>query len=236
MSILINKNGADLFVVSKAAWLTMNTRAEKVLAGTLVSKDVEKEIAVYPKLLSSCELWQKNTFPQLIIQAERMSLYAWSAAEDFKDLNAKIKLVEGNSLPENLQFETAKKLATLKRNTMLLATSFSIEENQLSDFITYNKVFDKEWMAYVEKSGSKLVSNALDSDIQAVEKALSGLKGTWISLSNDLSNAMKVPIDITLPFIESLNIDAAVIQWDSMVHEAKAFVSMAGTQEELLQS
>ncbi len=233
MSILINKNGADLFVISKAAWSAMNTRVGEVLAGTLIPKAVVKEISVYPKLLSSCDLWKNTTFPQLISQSERMSLYARTAAEDFKDLNAKVKLVKGTSLPKNLQLETVKVLSTLQRNTMLLATGFETIESQLSDFLTYNKACDKALMAYVEKSGSSLALNSLESDIASFEKALSGLKGTWMALANDLSNGMKAPIDVTLPFIESLNIDAAVIQWENIVQEAQAFPSMAQRQEEL---
>jgi len=226
MSILINENGADLFTIPNESWVVINQWVGEIFTGRGFVPVLTKVLPAYPAGLKSCELWTTKTYPQLILQSEKLSTYAKQAIDDFSDLNTKVKSIRETPVPVAIQHQTIAVLDALIKRTAPLAKDFSILENQLSDFLTANIQLRKQMDTEIEAA-------FFEKETLVFEQALRRLNGTWLALYDDLRNVNSTPIDPTLPFIESLNIDAAIIQWENIQKEAEAFPIMAVNQEEL---
>lgn len=232
MSVLINENGADLFRVPVAAWSSIISRVREIFTGTVFTKLLSEIIPVYPELLAACHLFKETTFPGLIQEAVKLSAYAREAIADFSTLNAKVQSISGTTVPMDIQNQTIELLKALQERTSPLATSFSILETQLNDFISLNVQYGQEVHALVQRDNLPILPD-IEQEIKTVQNALFRMNGTWMSLSNDLENVLRTPIDLTMSFMEALNIDAAIIEWKSIQEETAAFSSVVKEIEAL---
>ncbi len=232
MSVLINENGADLFRVPVATWSSIISRIREVFTGTVFTKLLSEIIPVYPELLAACHLFKETTFPGLIQEAVKLSAYAREAIADFSTLNAKVQSISGTKVPMDIQNQTIELLRALQERTSPLAISFSTLETQLNDFLSLNVQYGQEVHALVQRDNLPILSD-IEQEIRTVQNALFRISGTWMSLSDDLENVLSTPIELTMPFMEALNIDAAIIEWKSIQEETAAFSSVVKEIEAL---
>ena len=100
---------------------------------------------------------------------------------------------------------------------------------ELRIFLTANKVVDAE-IALNKKILDSFWA-PLGIIITNVEAAAGAVTGTWLAILDDLKNTVASDLNVTLPFIESLDIDAALIAWQDIKSEAAAFPANMSNQE-----
>lgn len=223
---------SNVYAIPTANWTAINKRVGAVLSTVNVEGFMTQLLPQYPALMSASQFWQQSTFNSLITQSQALYNYANTAIGNFNTLNRNVQAVQqqGSSIPGELQQETIQVLQALKTATDPLAASFNSLFTAVQTFLTANEVVDAEIALVKQRFGS--FWGPLGDTIQTVEQSIGLVTGNWQAITDDLKNAIVSPVSVDLPFIESLNIQAAIVSWQSVQAEAGAFAgNVAGQQQ-----
>ena len=232
MLSLASSSVSRLFTIPAIDWTVINKRVGLVIDTSRIGSTIAAVLPAYPALLADSLLWKSETFQGLINKSELLCSYSAGAITSFSNLNNKVKQVidTGADLNEELKSETAAVLQQLSTDTAPLAAAFQTLSGEVLAFLDNNKAID----AQIASNKSKLGSfwQPVGEVITNLEQAAGLVTGEWQAILDDLVNARVSPVDITLPYIESLNIDAAIVCWTNVQSEAAAFPQIVAGQEQ----
>lgn len=227
---LVSDSIGQLYRVPAQDWAQVKSRVHFVVQvpqGTWIAGLVTRLLPGFPALLASCTTWQQHTLPALHTQAQAVADYAATAIGNFTTLNEAVKASGGGSgpVPDALRQQTLTLLQKLASDTVLMNGSFGEVSGQLLTFWNDNITVDAQIAAHQEQLGQLWPSIA--ASLAALEQASGRVTGEWQALANDLTFTLASPIDVTMPFLESLNLDAALVSWRNVQAEATAFPAIA---------
>jgi hypothetical protein len=232
MPELSNSNVVSIFTIPASDWTVINKRVGLVLEIAPIQQTIITYIPSYPVLLQSSTLWEQITFTALITQSGLLAAYAATAITNFSSLNDAVKKISDPAakVPADVQQQTATLLRQLSADTAPLVSAFNTISGQVLQFLNNNEVVDGQIAAHKGQLGTFWAP--VGDVINALENAAGLVTGTWSAIRDDLANAIVLPVDVTMPFIESLNLDAAIKSWQTIQAEAIAFpVTVAGQQQ-----
>lgn len=225
---LANHSTAQLFSIPAEDWTAINQRVGEVLYVKNIQAYITQYLPGYAALLNSSQVWKDNTFNGLVSEATNIANYAATAITNFNRLNEQVKQINGNTVPDDLKNETIRLLNDLASSTTPIAAASTNLSNQVHTFLTDNQVIDGQMAKNKDRLG--IFWEPLGAIINALEDAAGQVTGTWQAIATDLNNAITSPIEVTMPFIQSLSINAALVSWQKLQEEASAFPSMAQNQ------
>jgi hypothetical protein len=229
MSKLVNDSVTSLFTISTSEWTSINQRVGVVLAAEAIASIISSDLPSYPALLTSSKLWESNTFNGLISESSVISTYADNSITNFMSISDSIKKVTGNDVPVALQTQLKNALKQLVTDTTPIVNTSTVLSTELGVFLKDNQLIDNEIALNKDALGSFWAP--IGASIEALESAAGTVTGSWRAILDDLNSTVTKDIDVTMPFIESLEIDAAIISWQSIKTEATAFSSKVAGQE-----
>lgn len=231
MTSLANNAVAQIFAIPASDWTVINTRVGEVLAASKIQSYITPYLAGYPALLTSSLLWKSDTFYGLIHMSASLASYASTAINNFDNLNQAVKKLINNglSMTDAVRLQTTTVLKQLADDTKSMSVQSDTLSDQVLHFLNNNEVVDAQIIKNKDKLGSFWAP--LGAYITALEQAAGVVTGEWRAISDDLDSVMATTIDVTIPFIESLNIDAAIACWQSLQQEASAFPTMMAGQD-----
>jgi hypothetical protein len=231
---LADNSTGNVYAIPAADWTAINKRVGSVavLIPIMGEAAVTSMLSHFPALVNSCSVWKQTTFHGLIYQSQALYTYTGKAITNFGKLNTTVKeVMQGAStVPDSLKQMTTAALQQLATDTAPLATAFNSLSAQMITFLSDNEVVDGEAAKYKDTLGNFWAP--LGDSIKALEDAAGLVTGNWRAINDDLNNVLASPIDVTMPFIESLNIDAALVSWQSVQAEAGVFAGMVSGQEQ----
>lgn len=233
MVSLASSSVSEIFTIPVNEWTAINKRVGEVLATVNLRDYITSVLAGYPNLMSSCQQWQSNTFTGLIAHSQVLSNYSGQAIKDFGSLNAQVKQViqsGSQNLPDNLKQQTIDLLKKLSNDTTPIAVQSNLLSTEVLTFLNSNITVDAQMAKFKDSLGS--FWEPLGANINTLETASGHVTGVWSAITDDLSNTLDLPIIVTIPFIQSLNIDAAIVSWQNIQQEALGFPTMAAGQQQ----
>ncbi len=226
---LANDSVASIFTISTDNWTAINKRVGSVLGVEKIASVVNSDLPGYSKLLISSKLWKASTFNELITESNTVAKYAQNAIANFGDINQKVKKVSNQQIPENLQKQVIDALRDLQSDTLPIVNQSNKLSGEIHEFMLNNQTVDAEMEQNKEKLGSFWAP--LGNIIHSVETATGKVNGAWKAILDDLNSTLGADIQVTMPFIASLELDAAIISWQSILSESSAFPSQVDGQE-----
>ena len=232
MPNLASSSVSQLFTIPAADWTVINKRVGLAIATSQIGSTIAADLPAYPAVLAGSLLWKSDTFNGLIKQSQLLCSYCTTAMDNFKNLENKVKpfISTGTEPGEVLKLQTAALLQQLSTDTAPLAAAFQALSGQVLAFLNNNKAIDAQIFANKEKLGS--FWQPVGDYISTLEQSAGLVTGEWQAIMQDLTHTLVSPIDVTLPFIEALNIDAAIVCWQNVQNEAGAFPRMVADQEQ----
>ena len=183
-----------------------------------------------PNILPLTLLWQSTTFNSLINLSEQITTYAATSISAFQQLNNQISAIHGQQITPALQLVTESVISNLNTRTQVLITEVNSCLSDLKNFLLANQAFDgfltTNYPLFSVLNVAQFDPGTLNTFEASVEKVI----GTWNAISNDLQAAVGQPLNVTLPFLESLNINNAITDWMNIQSETQSFSSFAGNQ------
>jgi|GEM_PF-3076380 len=232
MPNLASSSVSQICTIPTSDWTMINKRVGVVLAAAQIQSSIVAYLPSYPTLLTSCTLWQQSTFTGLITQSQALVLYATTAINNFTTLNQAVKGIDGQGgvVPDNIKQQTLSLLQKLASDTTSLAAAFDNLSKQVISFLNNNLAVDAQVEKYKDILGSFWAP--VGAYITSLEQAAGLVTGEWTAITNDLQNILSTQIDVTMPFLESLNLEAAIVQWKNVQSEAAAFPNMVNGQQQ----
>ncbi len=228
---LASSSVSQIYTISAQDWTAINQRVGAALAAKTIESTIDQTLPGYTALLASCQLWQQHTFQDLIALSKQITTYAQTAEAGFGSLDKSVKAIEaGNGeVTEPLKQQTNALLKKLAADTAPLASACAATAARVVVFLATNRVVDAQ-MAASKNSFGKFWT-PIGQYIQSLERAAGLVTGGWSAITHDLTNTLASPIDVTVPFLESLNIEAALVCWQNVQQEAAAFPALVAGQE-----
>jgi len=223
----------EIFIIPVNEWTIINKRVGQVLATTAIKDYMATVLPEYPALLNSCLQWQNSTFAGLISNSQALSNYCAVAISDFSSLNAQVKEViqsGSQNLPDSLKQQTIDLLQKLSKVTAPMAAQSNLLSAEILTFLNCNVTVDAQMAIYKDSLGT--FWDPLGDTIKNLEAAAGHVTGVWSAITDDLNYTLGLPITVTIPFIESLNIDVAIASWQNVQAEAAGFPAMTAGQEQ----
>ena len=232
MPNLASNSLGQIFTIPASDWTVINRRVGVVLSETQIQTYLQQYLGGYAALLASCRLWTTNTFPGLISQSQALVGYATTAIANFSGLNTAVEGIsqKEGGVPEDVQQQTTALLQKLASDTAPLAAAFAALSKEMLAFLGDMQVVDEQVAAHKDQLGT--FWTPVGAYITSLENAAGLVTGEWQAITDDLNNTLASPIDVTMPFLESLNIDAAIVSWQNAQAEAAAFPAMAANQQQ----
>ena len=135
------------------------------------------------------------------------------------------------TISELLKQETVATLQKLSSDTTALAASTNLLTQQVLAFLNDNKVVDNEVEQHKDIFDELGINwNTVTDYLITLENDVALVTGEWSAISDDLKNTLSNSVDLSIPFLESLNIDAAIVTWQNVQNEASAFTALVAGQ------
>lgn len=233
MVSLASGSVSEIFAIPVSEWTAINKRVGEVLATQNVKDYIPSVLSGYPDLLNSCLQWQSYTFSGLITNSQKIAAYSTQAIIDFGNLNEKVKEVirsGSQTLPDSIKQETIDLLQKLSTNTTPIAAESNLLSSDVINFLKCNSIVDIQMAKF--KGSLGVFWEPLGNNIKALEDAAGHVTGVWNAITNDLEHLLSLPVMVTIPFIESLNLDVAIASWQDIQTEALAFPAMTAGQQQ----
>ena len=232
MTPLAQPTTAEIFTIPAADWTAINKRVGTVSILERYEPFVSKTLPGFPALVASSALWANTTYDGLVNQSRVLADYAGRAISTFGDLSAAVKQVPAATPPPpSLQERTTAALAALAESTGPLAAAFNSLSGQVQEFLTTNKAVDAQFAA-AEGAKFGVFWAPVATQFALLENAAGRVMGDWNAITSDLATLQRPAIDVTMEFIESLQLDAALVAWTSVRSEAGAFASHTSGQKQ----
>ena len=236
MPNLASNSVVNIFTIPASSWTVINQRVGVVLQAAPYQTFFNQLVPSYPNLLTSSQLWQSFTFNSLISQSQGLVTYAATAISNFSQLNIDVKAAiqsGSGTISELLKKETVDTLQKLSGDTTTLAASTNLVTQQVLAFLNNNKVVDNEVEQHKDIFDEFGINwNTVTSYLITLENDTALVTGEWSAITDDLKNTLSDSVDLTIPFLESLNIDAAIVTWQNVQNEASAFATNMTGQEQ----
>ncbi|HKX85232.1 MAG TPA: hypothetical protein VJL37_01075 [Flavobacterium sp.] len=223
---------SDMFTIPVNDWTAINKRVGEIMASVNIKDYISSVLPGYPDLLTSSTQWKNTTFSQLIDQSKQLSNYADEAIANFTALNNNVKasLQAGNTKVSNdLQQQTISALEKLRKDTLPLENTSTTLSSEVLTFLNCNIVVDNQMLKYKDTLDS--FWDPIGKNINTLEHAAGNVTSVWSAITDDLNNTLNAPITVDFAFITSLNIDAAIVNWQNIKAESIAFPSLTNGQE-----
>ena len=224
---------SEIFVIPVKEWTEINKRVGQVLVTAGIKDYITSVLSDYPALLNACEQWQRRTFPGLIANSQALSNYCIQAIADFSDLNNEVKkVIQSGSqiLPDSLKQRTIDLLQKFRNDTTPIAEQSNLLSTEIITFLNCNITVDVQMARFKDSLGT--FWDPLGDSINKLEAAAGHVTGVWGAITNDIDYTMSLPVTVTIPFIESLNLDVAIASWKHIQEQTLAFpVNMKGQEQ-----
>lgn len=230
---LTDSSIAHLYTIPVASWTSINRRVGMVLLVQSIEKTIADQLPDFLALESACKDWSTGTFQALTDQSVALNTYAGEAIQNFSDLHNAVNALSGNTVPIAVQQQTTRTLNQLAAATKPLVANSSAIAQKVSAFMLVNKQIDAELLQYQSVLGTQW--ETLASITQAVDDATGLVNGAFQAINNDLVKATQNQVDVTMPFLEGLSIETAILAWKRIQSETAAFPSMANNQKQYWQ-
>ena len=220
----------ELFTVPADDWTAINQRVGMVLFAKSIAGDIEKELTGFGALEDACQAWAVGTFQSLIDASEGLGAYAASAIQDFSALNEAVRGLVGDTVPAIVQQQTAAALSRLQSTTLPLVSEFADLSQKVTAFMNLNRQIDAELDHARSVMGLSWASVA--SIAQAIDSAVGLVNGAFQAIYHDLLDGLSISINVTLPFLEGLDLGLAIQTWARIQVETSAFAALAAAQKQ----
>ncbi|MDP2388196.1 MAG: hypothetical protein Q8M29_17615 [Bacteroidota bacterium] len=184
-----------------------------------------------PTILPVCQTWSNSTFNSLINLATQIQTYATGSANNFSQLNQQINN-SGGAISPALQQTTVSTINTLSQSTNALITATDVIFADLQNFLSAHQAFESFLTINNFLIPLMKITEVTPAAFSAFEGATETVIGTWDTIKSNLSSATCTPADVTNSFLESLNIEAAINQWNLIAQATGNFISFAGSQSQ----
>ncbi|MGI8666828.1 MAG: hypothetical protein ACR2N4_12470 [Jatrophihabitans sp.] len=228
--VLASDAVGTLFTVPESDWTAIDQRVGYAIKLANIADQVTQYLPGFSALVAACRTWRDGTFPGIGSAATNLRGYSRQAVAEFAELRA--KLGPGNDLSPQVQQLVIDTLRELAEQTVPLNNQFHSLAGEIADFTDLNRAVDAQVDAFVNKLGPQW--HSILPSTRKVEDATGLVRGTWEALSADLNALVSEPIEVTEPFVLSLQIDVALLAWTNLQAEADAFGQLAANQEQYL--
>jgi hypothetical protein len=226
---LASSSLGQLYSLPANDWHLINQRADIVVYAGPQAADIAPELPAFPALLESSTRWKQSTFGALTAQAQALAGYAATAIQNFSSLDTEVKAASSTGIvPDSLKQLTLSCLQKLAADTAPLASASSTLSAEVLRFLNDNIAVDAQIAA--QKSSFGIFWPSVQATITALEDAAGLMVGEWRAITDDLTATLASPIDVTMPFLESLNIEGALVSWQNVQAEAGAFASQVAVE------
>ncbi|MBD2752515.1 hypothetical protein [Spirosoma validum] len=232
MPTLASSSVSQLYTIPASDWTLINKRVGVILEAQPAQAFITQYLNAYPALLRSSLLWQQTTFNSLVDLSHQLANYADKAIVNFCSLNEQVKAVSKGDgvVTDELKQLTKSLLQQLAADTTPMASSYKLVSTQVLNFLNDNVAVDSQIAAHKDQLGNLWAP--IGEQITLLENAAGLVVGEWQAITADLTNTLASPIDVTMAFLASLNIEAALVCWRSIQAEASAFPSMVAGQQQ----
>lgn len=183
-----------------------------------------------PTVMTECVDWAAGDFHNLVRLANEVASYAHRAGSKCEELFFSINPRNSQMTP-GMRNMAGDMLQGLFENTMLINGDLQSVLTKMKGFLSSHERFNQFFITnsflipMINLPQIQLSAfNDFDSSIEAV-------LGAWNALSNDFSGMTSENINITLPFLMSLDLKSAMIAWGNIEKEASSFAQSAAEQE-----
>lgn len=184
-----------------------------------------------PSLLAECQNWRLVGFLNLLGLATEVAIYNNRAVSNFQNILNLLKQSNNTITPEIVSC-TQSSLQELNKHTAKMQQDIQSELTKLKTFVTSNKVFDQFFMTNSFLISMLNVPQFQPQSFQQIDTALESMLGAWSAMANDIASIADTKINVTLPFLMSLDIQAAITSWQNIAQEAQNFAQSGSTQEQ----
>ena len=224
---LSNPALAQLYTIPTAHWTAINRRVGAVLLMADIAGTVVQDLPGFTELEAACQAWSASTFQDLAEYARHLDDYAAEAIALFQPLQEQLAALPPGPLPDSFRQEASDALWHLQTATLPLTSGMAALSAAVATFMQLNQQVDARLMQYQQSVPGWA---SLSRETAAIDEASGLVNGAWQSLADSLTYVLH-DIDISAPWLESLNIDLAIQTWANIQTEARAFASQAGDQQ-----
>ncbi|GAB2962181.1 hypothetical protein GCM10027048_33240 [Hymenobacter coalescens] len=213
---------AELYTVPASVWAAIHQRVSLTLMAQPMAAEIQQMLLHFPDLVTVCQQWQSTTFPGIVAQSRQLAAYAAQAQQDFTPLAATVAALDPNApLPEAVRAQAQAALSRLSQSTAALQQAFDGLKAQISQFRLVNGQVDTEAERYAGQLG--FLGAPVAHAVQAVEAATGSVLGDWSAIADDLHELTISPADLTLAVLLSLQLQMALLTWQSIGQEVAGF-------------
>ncbi|MCC6460312.1 MAG: hypothetical protein IT260_07560 [Saprospiraceae bacterium] len=224
---LSNPALAQLYTIPTAHWTAINRRVGVVLLMADIADTVVQDLPGFTELEAACHAWSASTFLDLVEHAHHLDAYAADAIALFQPLQEQLAALPAGPLPDPIRQEVSDALWQLQTATLPLTSGIALLSEEVATFMQLNQQVDARLMQYQEALQGWA---SLSQQTAAIDEASGLVNGAFQSLADNLTYVLH-DIDITAPWLESLNIDLSIQTWANIQTEARAFASQADDQQ-----
>ena len=225
---LVLANQAAMFTVPKSDWEVIDARVEAALSVAPIADEVAKTIHNIHDLIRVCTLWRNSTFYELQTLAGQTSSTAILATTSYQMLaNITAQLEPNQPLTEEQKAQVVKVFDGVSQSVNGLYDELQPLSDKITEFVQVNSITDAELEKIKESLGPDWSSIAPETT--DVGRANNLLRGAWGAVAADLSALARGEIPITTPFMLSLDLQSAILGWESVGAEASEFIAEAKT-------
>ncbi|HEY8159506.1 MAG TPA: hypothetical protein VIF10_12465 [Methylobacter sp.] len=232
-----------LFTIPKSDWMVISYR----VGATIVADDANASGPIstilpdFPQLIPVCRNWNSVIFPGLLTYSEQLKTFAAQTVQELTSLNNTLTALNPAApLPSSVIQNVIDTFSQINSSASNLYDAMSNLQPELNKFFNENAVINNEISSFqaavtesIKTLGEKspmfqflFMQVAIDFD-NTVDKAAGLAYGAWQAIIADLNDVISGKINITMPFLLSLDIGAAINSWETIQTEAAAFASMA---------
>lgn len=216
---LVDTAGGALFTVSDQDWAAIGQRVDSAINLSAIADEVSQYLPEFKALVSACRQWRDRTFPDVRGCAALLARYCGQALNTFGRLQGEL----AGPLTPAVQQHVVEALAELSTQTMPLNDRFHSLSGEIADFAEINASVDAQVDRYVDKLGQDW--HSILPETTRVDDAAGRVRGIWQALSADLNALVSESIDVTEEFVISLQLQSALIGWQSLQSEAEQFLA-----------
>lgn len=230
MTALTSQSLGRLFTVPEHDWTAINKRVGEAAAGAEVAQYLSEYIPEFPVLVTVCKLWQDKTFESLIDLSAAVSLYAGNAIYGFQELLRAMSQLDRSSdkVPDNVRQLACLQFDNLSQSTFVLSKIVSSVGVNILDFLYVNQEVDIRIARYTSQLG--IYWEPLGETIIKVDSAVAKSTGDWFSLMDTMQRILDVKPEITMSFLQNLDINTAISCWKKLQVEADSFNTFSEDQ------
>lgn len=200
----------------------------------------------YPALYQACRDYNEQIVNAIMQQAVSVASYASTAISSFGSLNNMINSLPPNEpIPVDVQNLTAGFLTLLGNSTSNLVPNLQQISSQISNLV---EAYTDNYNQYNQNNGQPVPGNPFFQYCFFLQEMfgqtafnfgtftvpLQEMTGAINAISSDIAAYISQKVPVTYPFLESLNLEACIVEWQSLQKKASMF-TLNSIAEEVLE-